>query len=56
MTGYKKKGGPKGQHKVRGKVKNRKEGVTAQSINRNTMNPKVMNSADRALGQLSSYK
>jgi hypothetical protein len=48
----KKFGGPKGRHKIRGKSKNMKGGVTPVSINQNTMTPKVQNPADRALGQL----
>jgi hypothetical protein len=52
---FKKKGGNKGQHKVRGPVKNRKEGVTPKSINQNTMSPRPVNTADLALGKLRGY-
>lgn len=54
MTGYKKKGGPTGHHKVRGVSKNLKAAVKPASINRNTMQPRKQNSADLALGKLRS--
>lgn len=52
MTGYRKKGGPNGHHKVRGPAKDRKKSVTPKSLSFNTMTPKVQNSADKALGKL----
>lgn len=55
MTGYKKKGGPNGHHKVRGKSKNMKGGVKPVSIAQNTMQPRKSNPADLALGKLRGY-
>jgi len=52
MTGYKKRGGPKGHHKFRGPAKDRKREVVPVSISKNTMQPKIQNSADRALGEM----
>lgn len=46
----------RGQHKVRGKVKNRKEGVSPASLNKNTMTPaNKPNQADMALAKLRRY-
>lgn len=52
MTGYKKKGGPKGHHKIRGKAKNMASGVKPQSISKNTMTPSKGRQVDRDLGNL----
>lgn len=54
MTGYRKKGGPNGHHKVRGTSKNLKATAKPVSIARNTMQPRKQNSADLALGKLRS--
>ena len=51
MTGYKKKGGPSGHHKVRGSTRDRKSSKPVSS-NQNIMAPRKQNSADLALGKL----
>lgn len=47
----KKLGGPDGHHKIRGKSKNLKAGVSPKSVNQNTMTPSKSSPPNRATGK-----
>jgi hypothetical protein len=50
-----KKGGLGGRHKIRGRVRNRKKRVRPRELQAQTMSPRTLNPADKALGALRGY-